>query len=204
MPEAKAMAGTGELSGDGARRAWSHPRSGHDAALSLVAAGFARDLGLASLASEVRVSWNRRMRTAAGRAFTREGRIELNPRLQELPEEIRDAELRATFLHELAHLVASARAGRRRIAPHGPEWRQACRDLGIPGEDRCHALDFQPRRLARKYAYACPACGAVIQRVRRLRRRVACYLCCRKHAGGRYDGRFQLRETSLGGDRADP
>ncbi|MBL9155841.1 MAG: SprT-like domain-containing protein [Verrucomicrobiales bacterium] len=178
-------------------RLWSHPRSGRDEALTLVAAGFARDLGLETLAKAVSVLWNPRMRTAAGRAFARDWIIELNPRLQDLPEDRRDAELRNTFLHELAHLVAFARVGRKRIAPHGPEWRQACHDLGIPGEDRCHALDFQPRRHAKKFAYTCPACEAVIHRVRRLRRRVACYPCCRKHAGGQYDARFQLRETRL-------
>lgn len=187
-----------ETAGADPPRPWCHPRSGRDEALSIVAAGFARDLGLEPLARAVSVSWNPRMRTAAGRAYAKDWVIELNPRLQDLPEESRDAELRATFLHELAHLVAFARVGRKRIAPHGPEWRQACRDLGIPDEDRCHALDFQPRRIARKYAYTCPACDAVIQRVRRLSRRVACFPCCRRHAGGRYDERFQLRETRLG------
>lgn len=192
------MADSEDIDGADSPRPWSHPRSGRDEALSLVAAALARDLGLESLARAVSVSWNARMRTAAGRAYAKDWAIELNPRLQDLPEERRDAELRATFLHELAHLVAFARVGRKRIAPHGPEWRQACRDLGIPDEDRCHALDFQPRRLARKYAYTCPACDAVIQRVRRLSRRVACFPCCRRHAGGRYDERFQLRETRLG------
>ena len=110
----------------------------------------------------------------------------------------REAELRNTFLHELAHLVAFARAGRRRIAPHGPEWREACHDLGIPDEDRCHALDFQPRRLERKYLYTCPHCGTVIRRVRRLRRRVAGFPCCRAHAGGRFNARFQLVESRIG------
>lgn len=178
-------------------RPWAHPRSGRDAVLSLVAADLCRERGLEALAKTVTVSWNPRMRTAAGRAQARDWSIELNPRLQDLPDGVRDAELRATFLHELAHLVAFARAGRRRIAPHGPEWREACRDLGIPGEDRCHALDFQPRRLERKYAYTCPHCEAVIHRVRRIRRRVACLPCCRRHAGGRFDARFQLRETKL-------
>jgi len=165
--------------------------------LTLVAAEFARDLGLEALAASVAVFWNARMRTAAGRAFARDWRIELNPRLQDLPGEQCEAELRSTFLHELAHLVAFARVGRKRIAPHGPEWRAACHDLGIPEEDRCHALDFQPRRLAKRFAYACPACGVVLLRVRRLRRRVACYPCCRKHAGGQFDAHFQLRETHL-------
>ena len=195
MPEA--MSEPEHSSAGRPSRPWVHPRSGHDAALSLVAAGLCRERGLAALADAVSVTWNPRMRTAAGRAFARQSRIELNPRLQDLPEGDREAELRNTFLHELAHLVAYARAGRKRIQPHGEEWRQACHDLDIPGEDRCHALDFKPRRQARKYAYTCPQCDAVIQRVRRLGRRVACFPCCRKHAGGQFDARFQLRETRL-------
>jgi SprT protein len=201
---AEPMAGQEDFFGEMAEpaapapRPYRHPRSGPDAALSLVAADLAREKGLAALADTVSVIWNPRMRTAAGRAFVKDSRIELNPRLQDLPDDQRELELRSTFLHELAHLVAFARAGRRRIQPHGIEWQQACHDLGIPGEDRCHALDFKPRRLARKYAYTCPHCRAVIDRVRRLSRRVACYKCCRAHAGGQFDPKFQLVETRLG------
>lgn len=177
---------------------YTHPRSGRDQALTLVAADLVREKGLEALASVITVVWNPRMRTAAGRAFTRESRIELNSRLQDLPEGPREEELRNTFLHELAHLVAFARAGRKRIQPHGAEWQQACRDLGIPGENRCHSLDFKPRRIARKFAYTCPHCRAVIHRVRRLSRRVACFSCCRALARGQFDARFQLEETRLG------
>ncbi len=177
---------------------YAHPRSGRDQALTLVAADLVREKGLPALAAIISVSWNPRMRTAAGRAFTRESRIELNSRLQDLPEGAREEELRSTFLHELAHLVAFARAGRKRIQPHGAEWQQACRDLGIPGENRCHSLDFKPRRIARKFAYTCPHCRAVIHRVRRLSRRVACFSCCRALARGQFDARFQLEETRLG------
>ena len=177
--------------------AYSHPRSGKDPALTLVAADLARENGLPALAGFVSVAWNSRMRTAAGRAFTKDGLIELNPCLQDLPEVQRESELRNTFLHELAHLFAFARAGRKRIQPHGPEWQKACCDLGIPGEDRCHALDFNPRRIARKFAYTCPHCRVVIERVRRLGRRVACYPCCRSYARGQFDARFQLVESRL-------
>lgn len=173
-------------------------RSEEDAGLTSLAAHFARENGLEALADAVTVSWNPRMRTAAGRAFLKHSRIELNPRLKDLPAGQREDELLQTLLHELAHLFASARAGQRRIAPHGSEWRQACHDLGIAGEDRCHNLDFAPRRLARKYAYHCPQCRAVLQRVRRISRRVACYKCCRTHAGGKFDARFQLVETRIG------
>lgn len=172
-------------------------RIGPDAELTCEARALAEGLGLSKLVESISVSWNKRMRTAAGRAFYQTGRIELNPKLQTLPEEIRDAEIRATFLHELAHLVSFARHRGKRIQPHGDEWKQACVDLGIAGENRCHDLNFQPRRQKRKYAYECPACGSVVKRVRRLKRKVACYDCCREKSGGLFDARFVLRERKL-------
>ncbi|MEM7601903.1 MAG: hypothetical protein AAF357_10875, partial [Verrucomicrobiota bacterium] len=90
-----------------------------------------------------------------------------------------------------------ARAKGKRIQPHGPEWRQACADLGIPGEDRCHALDFQPRRMKKRFAYECLNCGTVVERVRKLKRTVACFHCCKEHSRGRFDPRFKLVERSL-------
>lgn len=172
-------------------------RIGPDEELTKRGAEIAGRLGLTGLARQISVFWNRKMRTAAGRAFYETGRIELNPRLQTLPESDRTGEIERTFLHELAHLVSFARARGRRIRPHGPEWKQACSDVGIPGEDRCHDLDFQPRRQRRKFAYECPACGSVVKRVRRLKRRVACYACCRSHAKGRFDTRFVLDEKPI-------
>jgi len=174
-----------------------HPASGPDAELTRIAALYCRGLGLPKLADCVAVDWNRRMRSAAGRAFFRKGIIELNPKLQGLPPGQREEEIRRTFLHELAHLVSHARARGKRIEPHGPEWRQACADLGIPDEDRCHQLGFESRRLTRRYAYACGHCDAVVERVRRLTRPVACYACCRAHSGGRFDPRFRLVEKRI-------
>ena len=172
-------------------------RVGPDEELRHRARRIAENLGLPELAARIEVEWNRRMRTAAGRAFYQMGKIELNPRLQALPEETRELEIERTFLHELAHLVSFARAGGKRIQPHGPEWKKACADVGIPGEDRCHDLNFQPRRMKRKFAYECPACGSVVERVRRLKRRVACYDCCRARAGGKFDARFILEEKPI-------
>ncbi|MGE9270616.1 MAG: SprT-like domain-containing protein, partial [Verrucomicrobiales bacterium] len=62
-------------------------------------------LGLRSLAAKVRVVWNARLRSTAGRAWIRESRIELNPRLAEFGMD----QVRVTLLHELAHLVAHER-----------------------------------------------------------------------------------------------
>ena len=172
-------------------------RVGPDEALRKRGSDIAMRLGLPKLAASIEVEWNRKMRTSAGRAFYQMGRIELNPRLQALPAETRDDEIERTFLHELAHLVSFARAGGKRIQPHGVEWKQACADVGIPGEDRCHDLNFESRRMKRKFAYECPACGSVVERVRRLKRRVACYDCCRARSGGRFDSRFVLEEKPI-------
>lgn len=141
-----------------------------------------------ALAVDVRVHWNPRMRTAAGRAFWPSKIIELNPVLKQFSE----AETDRTLKHELAHLIAYERAGRRRIAPHGAEWMQACADLGIPGERACHNLPVQRRKLTRKHAYVCTQCFSVIHRVRPLQRNVACAPCCRRFNHGRYDSRFRL------------
>ncbi|BCX47713.1 Zn-dependent metalloprotease [Haloferula helveola] len=155
-----------------------------------LASAEAHRLGLRSLASDLRVVWNPRLRSTAGRAWPGQGVIELNPRLREFG----DDEIRRTLLHELAHLVAHARAGRKRIAPHGPEWRFACADLGIAGESARHRLPLPRSRQKRRFRYECPVCGTGIERVRRLRRAAACFTCCKAHAGGRFDKRFQLVE----------
>ena len=144
--------------------------------------------GAARIARELRVEWNSRLKTGAGRADYRQKLISLNPQLSEYPSEI-DRTLR----HELAHILAQFRAGRRRISPHGNEWRQACLDLGIADEKRCHNLPFPVRTYAARFVYRCPNCRQEFPRVRRVRRAVACLACCRKHNGGEFDPRFRLR-----------
>jgi predicted SprT family Zn-dependent metalloprotease len=113
----------------------------------------------------------------------------LNPRLVEHPSEI-DRTLR----HELAHILAQFRQrSRRRISPHGPEWQQACRDLGIANEKRCHTLPFPAKRYTRRFIYRCPNCRRAFPRVRKIKRTVACLACCRAHNGGEFDVRFRLK-----------
>jgi SprT protein len=147
--------------------------------------------GAARIANELHVEWNSHLKTAAGRADYRQKRISLNPRLLEHPTEI-DRTLR----HELAHILAQFRAGRRRIPPHGVEWRQACIDLGIADVKRCHNLPFPARTYAARFVYRCPNCLQEFPRVRRVRRVIACLACCRKHNGGEFDPRFRLRFLS--------
>src|SRR5438445_1951475 len=149
--------------------------------------------------AEVRVEWNSRLKTAAGRADYRQKLISLNPRLSEHP-----AEIDRTLRHELAHLLAQFRAGRRRILPHGEEWREACRDLGIKGERRCHNLPFPVRRYVARFVYRCPNCREKFPRVRRVRRAVACLACCSAHNGGEFDARFRLPLVSSSGGLCRP
>ncbi len=147
-----------------------------------------RTLGAEQIAGDLRVEWNPRFKTAAGRADYREKLISLNPRLLEY-----SIEIDRTLRHELAHILAQFRAGRRKISPHGVEWQQACIDLGIANEKRCHNLPFPARTLAARFVYRCPNCRKEFPRVRRLRRTVACLACCRKHNGGHFDPRFRLK-----------
>jgi len=137
---------------------------------------------------DVIVRWNPRLRTTAGLACWRTRTISLNPALIE----VSPSEVQRTLRHELAHFLAQHRAGRHRIAAHGPEWREACRDLGIPRESRCHNLPFKRARQERKHFYQCRKCNATLARVRPVKKRVACLKCCRKHNDGNYHEDFRF------------
>ncbi len=237
----------------------SIPLRGRDHALESQARKLLRALGAEKLARDVRVKWNPRLKTCAGRADYRERLVSLNPLLldvraglaakrNEIPVQkldclkrssltsvakgaskkseqdaarssqthLKDAivatrdsrmatadtaslvadEVDRTLRHELAHLLAQWRVGRRRIAPHGVEWRRACRDLGIADEARCHNLPFATKVYAPRYVYRCPNCNEEFPRVRRIRRAIACLACCRVHNRGQFDPRFRLKLTT--------
>ena len=162
-----------------------------DEALTCQAAGLLRGIGCAALAGRVTVRWHARLVSTAGLARQESAEVHLHPRLREFPGEV-DRTLR----HELAHLAAYDRAGRRRITAHGAEWQLACLDLGIPGESRCHSLPLGRRQPSRRaHVYRCPRCATVLRRARPInarRHRLACRDCCRQHAGGRFDARFEF------------
>src|SRR5438477_1610444 len=201
-----------------------------------------RELGAGKLAREVRVEWNPRLKTIAGRADYREKLISLNPLLRNVDNGLAQTESRVgkldrwsrssltsdsghkldclkqssfastgwnsrhaatvcdevdrTLRHELAHLLAHFRVGCRRIAPHGPEWRRACRDLGIADEARCHNLPFATKVYPARFVYRCPNCRQKFPRVRKIRRAIACLACCRKHNDGDFDPRLRLKLTT--------
>lgn len=165
-----------------------------DAALTAEARALLEELGCTELAARVRVRWNSRMRSTAGLANYAHSLITMNPRLAEFGDE----EIDRTLRHELAHLLAHHRAGRRRIAPHGAEWKQACGDLGLSDEKRCHDLPLPRRKITAKHTYRCPSCRVDIHRVRPFRRRVACLACCRAYNRGVYDDKFRLVKVPFG------
>ncbi len=116
-------------------------------------------------------------------------------------------ELQGTLLHELCHhAVASApapagRAGRQaggaraRTRPHGQEFRALAAQVGAP---RYCLPTPQPDR---PHRYRCPN-GHEVRRARRLRPdTLACGICCRAHAGGRFDRRFLLRPVTTAAEQ---
>ena len=167
---------------------------GRDARLEALARQLLIAKDAEEIAVRVRVEWSRRLRSSAGRADFRRTRILLNCRLCDYGE----AEIDRTLRHELAHLLAQFRAGRRRIAPHGKQWRRACADLGIADEARCHNLPFPVHRRERRYLYACPKCLREFPRTRPLRRASACLACCRAFNHGRYHEFFKLKLVRRG------
>jgi len=159
-----------------------------------------RALDAGILTDRVRVEWNERMRTTVGRADFRRCLVSLNPALQEFGA----AEIDRTLRHELAHLLAHFRFSKRRIRPHGREWRKACCDLGISGERAGHTLPLIGRSLPRQFIYHCQNCQGHFPRVRRIRRATACLACCREFSGGNYDERFRLRLVKSSSSRSFP
>ena len=162
---------------------------GRDATLERQARELLASLSTEEFAQQVRVEWNARLCSAAGRADFRRNLISLNPRLREHDA----AEVDRTLRHELAHLLAQFRAGRRRVPPHGREWKKACGDLGIADEARCHTLPFPVKQRKRGFLYRCERCGKEFPRVRRIKRTVACLECCRKYNKGEFDPKSRLR-----------
>ena len=176
------------------RKSAPTPSSDHsDAAMTAWCQEQATQFELPELARKIGVSWNPRMRTTAGRAWWPARQIELNPKLKDISEQ----EVWRTLKHEFAHLIAYERSGRKKIRPHGVEWRTACSDLGIGGESAYHHLPFEGRKMKRKHAYACPSCLVVTERVKPFNRAVACHPCCKKFNSGQYHDRFRLIKNRI-------
>jgi len=105
------------------------------------------------------VVWNDRLTTTAGRAFQRNGRIELNPTLlARAPDQVP-----VVLAHEAAHIAAFRLFGAN-IPAHGRHWRSLMRLAGQPPEVT-HRIPLRGVRAAerrrRRYVYlrVCDRCG---------------------------------------------
>jgi len=106
--------------------------------------------------ASVRVVWNDRLTTTAGRAFLQLGQIELNPRLLQRAA----TQVEPVLIHEAAHLAAHRLFGAN-IPPHGRHWRSLMRLAGQPPAVT-HDIPVQGlRRQRRRFLYLrlCEACG---------------------------------------------
>ncbi|MFK5955745.1 MAG: SprT-like domain-containing protein [Planctomycetota bacterium] len=100
--------------------------------------------GAENLSDKLQWCWNPRLRTTIGRAFLEEGKLELNPLLLGRHPE----EMRGVVIHELAHLVVTARYGLR-VAPHGAEWKNLMRLAG-ESTSATHSLNVEGLRAPRR------------------------------------------------------
>ncbi len=108
------------------------------------------------LDASVRIAWNERLTTTAGRAFLKQGLIELNPRLLgRSPEQVP-----MVLTHEAAHLAAFRLFGAN-IPAHGRHWRSLMRLGGHPPEVTHQIPVHGLRKSQRRYVYlrVCDACG---------------------------------------------
>src|SRR5207237_9434432 len=96
------------------QRSTIHPRAGRDVALETTAREILSAFGATRLADSVRVEWNPRLQTCAGRAHFSEKLISLNPRLCEHGV----GEIDRTLRHELAHLMFVLTTGIRLVPYH--------------------------------------------------------------------------------------
>jgi predicted SprT family Zn-dependent metalloprotease len=171
-------------------------------AAALLAAWRVRD-------TQVQVVWNERLATTAGRAFQRQGRVELNPTLLgRAPEQ-----LAAVLAHEAAHIAAFRLFGPS-IAAHGRHWRALMRLAGfepavthdIPLDGVLPARRVRRRRRRFVYLRVCDACGdRQLMAAVRYGRCAGCasradYLVMKAPAGPA--GEAALRRLSLAGIRA--
>lgn len=155
------------------------------------------------LLAEPRIIWHPRLRTSAGRfipgkhigrgiltgrfglkALERPTQIEVATYLLELPNA--EHHIRDTLGHEMIHYWLWERG---RPYGHTAEFHAKMREMGV---SRYNPV---PKLTGTRYAYRCPSCNRQWIRKRRYTRRVACLVCCKKHAGGEFSEKFLLERV---------
>ncbi len=142
--------------------------------------------GAPGLCGELRVEFNGRIRRSLGRCHVVDGKVRLHPGLATAP----DALLREVVCHEAAHAVVHRLHGRA-VRPHGREWGELMRAVGLPARARLGLGDL-PEAMQRSindrpaYRHRCGDCGAERIAYRRMSR-WRCAVCFRKGRAGRLE-----------------
>ncbi len=137
---------------------------------------------------------NGRLTTTAGQAQMWPPLIHLNPSILDPGHE---ADRDATFLHEVAHIVADRwhlLASRRSDGIHGRTWRRIMRNMGQDPVSNHDIAVLKARRAKPVLTYKCRACGQEFDRARAVPR---------DHVCGRCHGELVLvrkREIDMGPD----
>lgn len=94
----------------------------------------------------------------------------------------------ATLEHELLHLYLHERG---RPSGHTAEFKRLAlaRGIRVFHENPYPKNTLTPYR----YLYECPHCQRMVSRMRPTGAQLACGVCCREHAGGAWDGRYELQ-----------
>lgn len=106
--------------------------------------------------------------------------ISLSRHLTELNDE---SIIKNTLLHEIAHALV----GRKHA--HDKVWQAKAIEIGCDGARRYCPSSINTPNL--KYSATCPSCEKVYQ-AQRIRKRVACGLCCKNHNQGKFSRKFGL------------
>lgn len=151
------------------------------------------------LLDHVRILPSSRMIHALARAFPATGLIRINKRVLEFGSE---EQIREILTHEAAHIACWLIHHRRKLRPHGPEWRELMQRAGFEPRVRmdAHALpslcDAPARQRPLRYEHHCPVCGWS-RRAKTTNRRWRCADCVRAGRKGR------LVATRLNNSAAD-
>ena len=132
------------------------------------------------------LSWNSRLRSAAGRFIAFRWRPEIQLARYLLNEAESEKHLRDTMGHEMIHYWLW-RTGR--PFGHTAEFKLKMRAMGVSRYNQV------PIKREPKFVYECPECLLEYPRFRRARL-IACGGCCKKLNRGKFDLRFKLRLKS--------
>lgn len=134
------------------------------------------------------LKWNTRLRSSAGRFVpgSRRFLMEYPPVIEVasylLEESAREALIEDTVAHEMIHYWLWVR---RRPYGHTPEFWTKMKEMGVS------RYNTVPRSRPYRYVYRCSSCLKEFFARRRLGS-LACAVCCKQFAGGRFDPRFRL------------